>query len=87
MSDKTPKPTPKRRLVFVEDLSEQVEHLETTNTGLAGTVDELYATLRELVEACEAGGTSRCIEALGIARRLLVELDAAHARPAGDTPE
>jgi len=35
----------------------------------------LRSALRELVEACEAGGTSRYMEALGGARRLLDELD------------
>lgn len=71
MSDKTPESKPKKRLVFVEELSEQVNRLEATNAGLVGTVDELHAALRELVEACESGGTSRYIEALGGARRLL----------------
>ena len=67
----------KRRLVFVEELSQQVAHLEELNSGLAGTVDELHAVLTELVEACESGSTSRYIEALGRARRLLDELKAA----------
>ena len=65
----------KRRLVFVEELSQQVAHLEELNSGLAGTVDELHAVLSQLVEACESGSTSRYIEALGRARRLLVELN------------
>ncbi|MBA3712353.1 MAG: hypothetical protein H0W76_07865 [Pyrinomonadaceae bacterium] len=77
MSDKTPEPKPKRCLVFVEELSREVERLKATNAGLAGTVDELHAALLKLVEACEAGGTSRYIEALGRARRLLDVLDAA----------
>lgn len=77
MSKEPKEPAAKRRLVFVEELSQQVEHLEQLNTGLAGTVDELHAVLTELVEACEAGATSRYIEALGRARRLLDELKAA----------
>ncbi len=66
----------KRRLVFVEELSQQVERLEQLNTGLAGTVDELQAVLTGLVEACESGATNRYIEALGSARRLLDQLNA-----------
>ena len=76
MSTEPKEPGAKRRLVFVEELSQQVAHLEELNTGLAGTVDELHAVLTELVEACESGSTSRYIEALGSARRLLDELNA-----------
>ncbi len=65
----------KRRLVFVEDLSEQVKNLERDKEKLASEAGELRSALRELVEACEAGGTSRYMEALGGARRLLDELD------------
>ena len=80
----------KRRLVFVEELSQQVTSLEELNTGLAGTVDELHAVLTQLVEACESGSTSRYIEALGRAHRLLDELKAVpHQRQAeeADQPE
>jgi len=65
----------KRRLVFVEDLSEQVKNLERDKENLTSEAGELRSALRELVEACEAGGTSRYMEALGGARRLLDELD------------
>lgn len=68
----------KRRLVFVEDLSEQVKNLELDKEKLTSEAGELRNALRELVEACEAGGTSRYMESLGRARRLLDELDAAH---------
>ncbi len=67
----------KRRLVFVEDLSEQVKNLERDKENLMSEAGELRSALKELVEACEAGGTSRYMEALGGARRLLDELDAA----------
>lgn len=66
----------KRRLVFVEDLSEQVKNLERDKEQLAGEANELRCALKELVEACEADGTSRYIEALGGARGLLDRLDA-----------
>ncbi len=65
----------KRRLVFVQDLSEQVKNLERGKENLTSEAGELRSALRELVEACEAGGTSRYMEALGGARRLLDELD------------
>jgi len=65
----------KRRLVFIEDLSEQVKNLERDKENLTSEAGELKSVLRELVEACEAGGTSRYMEALGGARRLLDELD------------
>ncbi len=68
----------KRRLVFVEDLSEQVKNLERVKLNLTSEAGELRSALRELVEACEAGGTSRYMESLGSARRLLDELDGAH---------
>ncbi len=68
----------KRRLVFVEDLSEQVKNLELDKEKLTSEAGELRSALRELVEACEAGGTRHYIEALGRARKLLDELDAAH---------
>ncbi len=68
----------KRRLVFVEDLSEQVKNLELDKEKLTSEAGKLRNALRELVEACEAGGTSRYMESLGRARRLLDELDAAH---------
>ena len=77
----------KRRLVFVEELSQQVAHLEELNTGLAGTVDELHAALTGLVEACESGSSSRYIEALGPARRLLNELKAAPDQQQADKRE
>ncbi len=67
----------KRRLVFVEDLSEQVKNLERDKENLMSEAGEFRSALKELVEACEAGGTSRYMEALGGARRLLDELDAA----------
>ena len=67
----------KRRLVFVEDLNDQVKNLERDKEKLISEVGELRNALRELVEACEAGGTSRYMEALGRARRLIDELDAA----------
>ncbi len=68
---------PHRHLVFVEDLSEQVKELERDKENMTREVNETRSALRELVEACEAGGTSRYMEALGHARRLLDELDAA----------
>ncbi len=67
----------KRRLVFVEDLSEQVKNLERDKLNLTSEAGELRSALRELVEACEAGGTSRYMEALGSARRVIDELDGA----------
>ena len=83
MSTEPQEPGAKRRVIFVEELSQQVARLEELNTGLAGTVDELHAVLTELVEACESGSTSRYIEALGCARRLLDELKAVpHQRQA-----
>ena len=66
----------KPRLVFVEDLSEQVKDLERDKGQLTSEADELRSALKELVEACEAGGTSRYMEALGRARGLLDRLDA-----------
>ncbi len=66
----------KRRLVFVEDLSEQVKNLERDKGKLASEAGELRSALKELVEACESGGTSRYMESLGRARRLLDRLDA-----------
>ncbi len=66
---------PKSRLVFVEDLSEQVRSLAAVNEKLTSERDEARNVLRELVEACEAGGTSLYMEALGRACRLLDELD------------
>ncbi|MBA3438935.1 MAG: hypothetical protein H0T92_03590 [Pyrinomonadaceae bacterium] len=77
----------KRRLVFVEELSQQVARLEELNTGLAGTVDEFHAVLTQLVEACESGSTSRYIEALGRARRLLDELNAAPDQKQAEQPD
>ncbi len=83
MSKEPKEPGAKRRLVFVEELSQQVEHLEELNTGLTGTVEELQAALTGLVDACESGATSQYIEALGRARRLLDELNAVpHQRQA-----
>ncbi len=73
----------KRRLVFVEDLSEQVKNLERDNEKLAREADEMRNALKELVVACEAGGTSRYMEALGRARGLLDKLDVAEDN-AGD---
>ncbi len=70
----------KRRLVFVEDLSEQVKNLELDKEKLARESDELRSALRELVEACEAGGTSRYMKSLGRARRLLDEHNAAQSK-------
>ncbi len=90
MSKEPKEPGAKRRSVFVEELSRQAEPLEELNAGLEGTVDELQAALTGLVEACESGATSRYIEALGRARRLLDELNAMpHQRPAdeADQPE
>ncbi len=75
----------KRRLVFVEELSEQVNKLEAVNVKLVSEMNETRSALRYLVEACEAGGTSRYMEALGRARRLLDEFDAVQdARGTGD---
>ncbi len=76
MSKGPKEPGAKRRSVFVEELSRQAAHLEELNAGLEGTVEELQAALTGLVEACESGSTSRYIEALGRARRLLDELTA-----------
>lgn len=39
----------KRRLVFVEDLSEQVANLEKANAQITGTAEELRSVLTELV--------------------------------------
>ena len=66
----------KRRLVFVEDLSEQVKNLERDKENLTSEAGELRSALKELVEACEAGGTSHYMEALSGARGLLDRLDA-----------
>ncbi len=63
--------------MFVEDLSEQVKNLERDKLNLTSEAGELRSALRELVEACEAGGTSRYMEALGSARRVIDELDGA----------
>ncbi len=71
------KTTAKRRVVFVEDLSERVKNLERDKLKLTSEAGELRRALRELVEACEAGGTSRYMEALGGARGLLDRLVAA----------
>lgn len=62
----------KRRLTTFDELNSQVEQLTATN-------EHLEATLRELVEACEAGGTVRYMRALGIARLLLEQVDGASA--------
>ncbi len=73
----------KRRLVFVEDLSEQVKNLERVREKLTSELGELRSALKGLVEACEAGGTSRYMEALVGARGLLDRLDVT-ADDAGD---
>lgn len=75
MSNNTHEPKAKRRLLFVEDLDVQVKQLERTNAQLTSAATELRDALRELVEACEAGGTSRYISAVGRARRLLDTAD------------
>ncbi len=62
---------PRNRLVTLDDLTERVRQLEAEKSELTLTVSELRRVLVELVEACEAGGTMRFIEALGTARRVL----------------
>lgn len=58
----------KRRLTTFDELNSRVEQLTGANK-------DLEATLRELVEACEAGGTVRYMKALGNARLLIGQLD------------
>jgi len=70
-SEDTDQPKARRRLVFVEDMHEQVKQLEQENRELTAISDELRSVLEELVKACEAGGTVRYMQALGRARRLL----------------
>ncbi len=70
MNEKKHRRPAKRRLTTFDELNSQVEQLSATNT-------DLKATLRELVEACEAGGTVRYMRALGDAQLLLEQLDAA----------
>ena len=62
----------KRRLTTFDELNATVEHLTATNK-------DLEATLRELVEACEGGGTDRYLRALGSARLLLERMERASA--------
>ncbi len=61
----------KRRLTTFDELNATIEHLSATNR-------DLEATLRELIEACEAGGTVRYVRALGGARLLLEQIDGAN---------
>lgn len=70
MSEEKRERRAKRRLTNFDELNSQVEQLSATNR-------DLEATLRELIEACEAGGTLRYMRALGDARLLLEQLDAA----------
>lgn len=65
----------RRRLTTFDELNQTVEQLSAANK-------DLEATLRELVEACEAGGTERYMRALGSARLLLELLDGVRDEPA-----
>ena len=60
----------KRRLTTFDELNATIEHLSATNR-------DLEAILRELIEACEAGGTVRYVRALGSARLLLEQIERA----------
>lgn len=71
MTEKQTETRSKRRLTFVEDLGARVVELEIANGQLTRTADEMRRALVELVEACEAGGTVRYMEALGAAREVL----------------
>ena len=46
------------RLVTIEDLAERVRALEEERSKLTITAAELRGVLKELVEACEAGGNA-----------------------------
>lgn len=54
------------------ELNATVEHLTATK-------GDLEAMLRELIEACAAGGTDRYLRALGSARLLLERMERAGA--------
>lgn len=67
----------KGRLTTFDEMNSQVAQLSATNR-------DLEATLRELVEACEAGGTVRYMQASGSARLLLEQLDKGNDSPAAE---
>jgi len=71
MDNNTGQHTLRNRLVTIDDLATRVGELEAEKRDLTLTAEELRRVLTELVEACEAGGTMRYIDALGAARRLL----------------
>ncbi len=71
MDNSTGQHTLRNRLVTLDDLATRVGELEAEKRDLTLTAEELRRVLTELVEACEAGGTIRYIDALGAARRLL----------------
>ncbi len=66
----------KRRLTTFDELNTTVEQLTATK-------EDLEATLRELVEACEGGGTDRYMRALGSARQLLEQMERTSADAVG----
>lgn len=71
-NDEDRKHPAKRRLTTFDELNATVEDLTATNK-------DLEARLRELVEACEGGGTDRYLRALGSARLLLEQMERASA--------
>lgn len=66
----------RRRLTTFDELNATVDDLTATNK-------DLEATLREVVEACEGGGTDRYLRALGSARLLLERMEKASADAVG----